>query len=366
MRRRRQGHQDDAQLWVEIGARQVLLLAHHHAETGEGLGDAELVLFEDGHRDVGVVEQLEQLLAREALNGPARDELPQDLGEARSESRTGSLRGALVTRDVVRDLLDLDPTDTPPCGELAKPSAIEGRLHGQGQQLYERGQVLHSHSAGEAEGQHASLMEDSRQPWVCKSQAALSFGFCHFSMTLADDAICIGPGPAVDSYLKIDRIIAAAEIAQVDAIHPGFGFLSENSKFAHIVRECDFEFIGPSEESMDAVGNKDKAKQLAKKAKVPIVPGSDGLLANEEEALVFARKVGFPVLIKAAAGGGGRGMRVARDEASLVVGFSQAKQEAEAAFKDGSVYLEKYVEQPRHIEVQLLGDKHGNLATMLS
>jgi acetyl-CoA carboxylase biotin carboxylase subunit len=180
-------------------------------------------------------------------------------------------------------------------------------------------------------------------------------------LAAADRAICIGPGPAVDSYLKIDRIIAAAEIAQVDAIHPGFGFLSENSKFAHIVRECDFEFIGPSEESMNSVGNKDKAKQLAKKAKVPTVPGSEGLLASEDEALKFARQVGFPVLIKAAAGGGGRGMRVARDEASLVTGFSQAKQEAEAAFKDGSVYLEKYIEQPRHIEVQLLGDKHGNI-----
>jgi len=180
-------------------------------------------------------------------------------------------------------------------------------------------------------------------------------------LSLADKAICIGPGPAGESYLKIDRIIAAAEIVQADAIHPGFGFLSENSKFAHIVRECGFEFIGPSEESMESVGNKDKAKQMAKRAKVPIVPGSDGLLANEEEALKFAKVVGFPVLIKAAAGGGGRGMRVARDEASLMVGFGQAKEEAEAAFKDGSVYLEKYVEQPRHIEVQFLGDKHGNI-----
>jgi acetyl-CoA carboxylase biotin carboxylase subunit len=180
-------------------------------------------------------------------------------------------------------------------------------------------------------------------------------------LALADRAICIGPGPAVDSYLKIDRLIAAAEIAQADAVHPGFGFLSENSKFAHIVRECGFEFIGPSEAAMDAVGNKDKAKQLAKKAKVPIVPGSEGLLGSEEEAIRFARQVGFPVLIKAAAGGGGRGMRVARDEAELVKGFVEARIEAEAAFKDGSVYLEKYIEQPRHIEVQLLGDKHGNV-----
>jgi acetyl-CoA carboxylase, biotin carboxylase subunit len=180
-------------------------------------------------------------------------------------------------------------------------------------------------------------------------------------LALADKAICIGPGPAGESYLKIDRIIAAAEIAQADAIHPGFGFLSENSKFAHIVRECDFEFIGPSEESMDAVGNKDKAKAIAKKAKVPTVPGSDGLLGSVEEAIRFAQQVKYPVLIKAAAGGGGRGMRVARDEAELARGFDEAKREAEAAFKDGSVFLEKYLEQPRHIEVQLLGDKHGNI-----
>ncbi len=180
-------------------------------------------------------------------------------------------------------------------------------------------------------------------------------------LALADKAICIGPGPAVDSYLKIDRLIAAAEIVQADAIHPGFGFLSENSNFAHIVRECGFEFIGPSEASMDAVGNKDKAKAIAKKAKVPTVPGSEGLLGSVEEAVRFAKQVGYPVLIKAAAGGGGRGMRVARDEAELAKGFDEAKREAEAAFKDGSVFLEKYLDQPRHIEVQLLGDKHGNV-----
>jgi len=178
---------------------------------------------------------------------------------------------------------------------------------------------------------------------------------------LADQAICIGPPPAADSYLKIDRLIAAAEISGADAIHPGFGFLSENAGFAHIVRECGFEFIGPSEEAMDAIGNKDKAKAIARKAKVATVPGSDGLLGSEEEAARFAKQVGYPVLIKAAAGGGGRGMRVARDETELYKGFSQAKQEAEAAFKDGSVFLEKYLEQPRHIEVQLLGDKHGSV-----
>lgn len=180
-------------------------------------------------------------------------------------------------------------------------------------------------------------------------------------LALADQAICIGPAPSGESYLKRERIIAAAEIAGADAIHPGFGFLSENSGFAHVVRESGFEFIGPSEQSMDAVGNKDKAKAIAKKAKVPTVPGSEGLLASVEDALRFAKQVGYPVLIKAAAGGGGRGMRVARDEAELGRGFEEAKREAEAAFKDGSVFLEKYLDQPRHVEVQLLGDKHGNV-----
>ena len=145
-------------------------------------------------------------------------------------------------------------------------------------------------------------------------------------LKLADQAICIGPGPASESYLKIDRIIAAAEIANAQAIHPGYGFLSENSKFAQICRECKIEFIGPPAEAMDAVGNKDKAKQLAKKAKVPTVPGSDGLLTSEEEALKFAHLVGYPVLIKASAGGGGRGMRVARNDITLLSGMASAKQ----------------------------------------
>ncbi len=180
-------------------------------------------------------------------------------------------------------------------------------------------------------------------------------------LKLADQAICIGPGPAVESYLKIDRIIAAAEIANAQAIHPGYGFLSENSRFATICRECKIEFIGPSAESMDAVGNKEKGKQVAKKAKVPTVPGSDGLVTSEEEALKFAHAVGYPVLIKASAGGGGRGMRIARNDITLVSGLSAARQEAEAAFKDGSILLEKYLDQPRHIEVQILGDRHGNI-----
>lgn len=180
-------------------------------------------------------------------------------------------------------------------------------------------------------------------------------------LKLADQAICIGPGPAAESYLKIDRIIAAAELSNAQAIHPGYGFLSENAKFAHICRSCNIEFIGPPEAAMDAVGNKDKAKQLAKKAKVPVVPGSDGLITSDEEAKKFAQAVGYPVLVKASAGGGGRGMRVARNDMSLISGLQQARQEAEAAFKDGSVFLEKYLEQPRHIEVQVIGDKFGNV-----
>src|SRR5262249_21183572 len=174
-------------------------------------------------------------------------------------------------------------------------------------------------------------------------------------------AVCIGPGPAAESYLKIQRIIAAAEMVNADAIHPGYGFLSENSHFAEVCRTCKIEFIGPPEAAMDAVGNKDKAKQIAKKAKVPTVPGSDGILKTPEDALKFAAQVTYPVLIKAAAGGGGRGMRIARNDVSLVSGFAQATQEAEAAFKDGSVFLEKYLEQPRHIEVQVLADKQGNV-----
>jgi acetyl-CoA carboxylase biotin carboxylase subunit len=180
-------------------------------------------------------------------------------------------------------------------------------------------------------------------------------------LRLADRAICIGPGPAAESYLRVERIIAAAELVNADAIHPGYGFLSENAHFAEVCRTCRIEFIGPPEAAMRQVGNKDQAKQLAKKAKVPVVPGSDGIVLKDEEALAFAARAGYPVLIKAAAGGGGRGMRVARNEISLVSGLAQARQEAEAAFKDGSVYLEKYLEQPRHIEVQVLGDRHGNV-----
>ncbi len=180
-------------------------------------------------------------------------------------------------------------------------------------------------------------------------------------LALANEAICIGPGPAAQSYLNIARIISAAEIANVQAIHPGYGFLSENPHFAEVCRDCKIEFIGPPHQAMQLVGNKNEARKLAKKVGVPVVPGSDGLIQDENEALRLAESMGYPVLIKAAAGGGGRGMRVARNDINLRVGLTSAQQEAEAAFKDGSVYLEKYIEQPRHIEVQVLADRHGNL-----
>jgi acetyl-CoA carboxylase biotin carboxylase subunit len=180
-------------------------------------------------------------------------------------------------------------------------------------------------------------------------------------LNLADEAVCIGPPLAAESYLNINRIIAAAEGTGAEAIHPGYGFLSENAHFADVCRTSKFEFIGPSPEAMHQLGNKNQARKLAQNAKVPVVPGSEGLITKDADALTLARKMGYPVLIKAAAGGGGRGMRVVREESGLLAGLSEASQEAEKAFKDGSVYLEKYIEQPRHIEVQLLGDRHGNM-----
>jgi len=180
-------------------------------------------------------------------------------------------------------------------------------------------------------------------------------------LNLADDAICIGPAASAESYLKIPRIISAAEIANVQAIHPGYGFLSENPHFAEICRACNIEFIGPPQEAMRLLGNKNEARKLAKKAGVPVVPGSEGLIDTDADALKLAHEMGYPVLIKAAAGGGGRGMRVARNDISLQAGLKAAKQEAENAFKDGSVYLEKYIEQPRHIEVQILADRYNNI-----
>jgi acetyl-CoA carboxylase, biotin carboxylase subunit len=180
-------------------------------------------------------------------------------------------------------------------------------------------------------------------------------------LRLADQAICIGDAPPAESYLNIPRIISAAEIADVQAIHPGYGFLAENSHFAEVCRSCKIEFIGPPVAAMEAVGDKVACKKLAKKAKVPTVPGSDGAVDDEKMAIKLASQIGYPVIIKAAAGGGGRGMRVAHNDVSLRAGLKQAQAEAENAFKDSTVYIEKYVEFGRHVEVQILGDNHGNV-----
>ena len=180
-------------------------------------------------------------------------------------------------------------------------------------------------------------------------------------LELADRAICIGKPSSAESYLNIPRIIAAAEVADVQAIHPGYGFLSENPQFAEICRSCNFEFIGPPHEAIRKMGLKTEAKRIAAEAKVASVPGSDGAVASDAEALRLARSIGFPVLIKAAAGGGGKGMRVCRDESTLAGALQMARNEAEAAFHNASIYLEKYIDKPRHVEVQILGDTHGNI-----
>lgn len=180
-------------------------------------------------------------------------------------------------------------------------------------------------------------------------------------LQLADQVICIGPARAGESYLRIDRVISAAEVGNVQAIHPGYGFLSENADFADVCRSCNIEFIGPSHEAMALVGDKNSARRIAKQAGVPTVPGSEGLIESEAHALQLAREIGFPVLIKASAGGGGRGMRVAVNELALKNGLQQAQAEAEAAFGCADIYLEKYIEHPRHVEVQVLGDRHGNV-----
>jgi acetyl-CoA carboxylase biotin carboxylase subunit len=176
----------------------------------------------------------------------------------------------------------------------------------------------------------------------------------------ADEAICIGPGPSKESYLNISRIISAAEVANVDAIHPGYGFLAERADFAQVCRDCRIEFIGPSPEAMAMLGDKVACKQAAKKAGVPIFPGSEGAVEREDEAVEVAAKIGYPVIIKAAAGGGGRGMRVCHNEMALRTNLRNASQEAQAAFGNGSVFIEKFLEHARHVEVQVLGDKHGN------
>jgi len=180
-------------------------------------------------------------------------------------------------------------------------------------------------------------------------------------LELADEAYCVGPAKAADSYLKIDRVISAAEIGNVQAIHPGYGFLAENAHFADVCRSCQIEFIGPSTEAMTLVGDKNAARRMAAQVDVPTVPGSEDLVRDEAEAVRLAHQIGFPVLIKAAAGGGGRGMRVALNDLALKSALQQAQAEAEAAFGSADIYLEKYVEHPRHVEVQVLADLHGNV-----
>ncbi len=177
----------------------------------------------------------------------------------------------------------------------------------------------------------------------------------------ADETICIGPGPSLKSYLDISKIISAAEITDVDAIHPGYGFLAENPHFAEVCRSCHIEFIGPSVESIRLLGDKGRARSLAAEAGVPCVPGSEGLVGTEQEALRVAEEIGYPVMIKAVAGGGGRGMRVAHNEISLVSGWMAARVEAEGAFNNPDVYIEKLVEKPRHVEIQVLADRHGEV-----
>jgi acetyl-CoA carboxylase biotin carboxylase subunit len=180
-------------------------------------------------------------------------------------------------------------------------------------------------------------------------------------LDLADDTVCIGPPVSAQSYLDIPRIISAAEITDADAIHPGYGFLAENAHFAEVCQACGIKFIGPPPEVIDSCGDKSKAKATARNAGVPVVPGSEGAIEDAAEAAAIAREIGFPVMIKASAGGGGRGMRMAGNEHSFLNAFSAARQEAEAAFGNGSVYIEKFVEQPRHVEIQILAGADGEV-----
>src|SRR6476661_7132465 len=178
---------------------------------------------------------------------------------------------------------------------------------------------------------------------------------------LADEAICIGRAAASESYLRIDRIVSAAEIADVDAIHPGYGFLAENAHFADVCESCNIRFIGPNSRAMNALEDKAVSRALAKKAGVPTPPGSDGVVENEQDAQAVAKKIGYPVMIKAIAGGGGRGMRTAHNDISLVKGFHTARSEADKAFGNSGVYIEKLIESPHHVEFQILGDNKGHI-----
>jgi acetyl-CoA carboxylase biotin carboxylase subunit len=178
---------------------------------------------------------------------------------------------------------------------------------------------------------------------------------------LADSDVCIGPGPSKDSYLNVSRIMSAAEITDADAIHPGYGFLAENSDFAELCASCKIKFNGPSPEDIARMGDKSEAKKAMRAAKVPTTPGSDGVITDVEEARRIAEEIGYPVIVKASAGGGGRGMRVAHTAIALSSALSTAQSEAEKAFGNAEVYIEKYIENPKHVEVQILADEHGNV-----
>lgn len=180
-------------------------------------------------------------------------------------------------------------------------------------------------------------------------------------MQLADEAVCVGPAKATDSYLNMHNILSAAVITGAQAIHPGFGFLSENSTFAAMCEEVNLTFIGPDKETIDQLGNKANAREIMRQANVPIVPGSEGFLETEEEVIQVASEIGYPVIVKAVAGGGGKGMRIVQSEEELIGAFNSAKQEAQAAFGDGRMYMEKIIAPAKHIEVQLLGDHYGNV-----
>lgn len=177
---------------------------------------------------------------------------------------------------------------------------------------------------------------------------------------LADDAYCIGPALSKDSYLNFTNIMSVATLTKVDAIHPGYGFLAENADFAEICRACNIVFVGPTSEAIQKMGIKDVARETMKNANVPIVPGSDGIIEDEQQAVEIAEKIGYPVIIKATAGGGGKGIRVARTEEDLVKGIQITQKEAETAFGNPGVYIEKFIEDFRHVEIQVLADTHGN------
>ena len=177
---------------------------------------------------------------------------------------------------------------------------------------------------------------------------------------MADECVCIGPSASKDSYLNENNILSATILKGAEAIHPGFGFLSENSRFAKMCEECNIKFIGPTADNISNMGNKSKARELMEKADIPVVPGSKGIVKNEEEAIAIAKEIGYPVMIKASSGGGGKGIRIVNNENQLISDFNAAKREAKTSFNDDSMYIEKFIEKPRHIEIQLIADDYGN------